>query len=121
MHRLGRPDQHRNVPYVVKSSGTVRCLLCGTGDFSRRIAGSHFNGSRHQACYQRVRAFEKEEEEQKQLQSRVANLGLLSWRCEVKAALYDYHIKTVPTTPYVFYALEKYERMELLSLLELAI
>eukprot|EP00977_Amphora_coffeiformis_P002929 scaffold567_cov170-Amphora_coffeaeformis.AAC.3 len=131
MYRLGAPNQYRNVPYVVGSNtniGCIRCVLCGTGDMFRKTAAFHFNGSGHQTMYRQVRALEEEEENRRQreayirsVQTRVARLGHLSWRWEVKAALHDYYVQNVPTVAYAMHVLEKYERMEQLSLLELAI
>lgn len=103
----------------------VRCLLCQTGYMPANGAKHHFNGSKHSAAFHRVKNLENEYVEKEifmvTVQNRLENLGLDVWRWRVKAALYDVSRGARKDFLAVLRMLERYEIMEILSLLELAL
>jgi hypothetical protein len=130
MHCLGTQNQYRDVPYVESHDGYYVCQLCQTGPIYKKHAGSHFNGSRHAAAYRNIQSLEAEDAEMQDRASRVTSmmalasqkvkqLGLESWQSDVKAEMFDYVAKSPRKE--VFELLEKYTKMEKLSLLELAL
>lgn len=128
MHHMGEPAQYHNVPYVRHDHHFVQCLLCGTGGMIHKQAKKHFFGSRHLAMFQKVKALKDQDDRRRQkehffrsLQARIASLGLPKWINEVKVFfLHDYVGDTVPEA-IIKAQLATYEKMERLSLLELAL
>mmetsp|Transcript_12691 Transcript_12691/g.22969 ORF Transcript_12691/g.22969 Transcript_12691/m.22969 type:complete len:190 (-) Transcript_12691:24-593(-) len=128
--QLGTLHQFRDVSYVEKSIGNVRCLLCGTGWMPRGTRACHFQGFQHARNYDQVRRLEQEKcslqhlksntERTKSLEGRVNSLGLEKWRLHCKALMYEQAVHSQPET-ICMNVLAKYERMERISLLELAI
>ncbi|KAL3893165.1 MAG: hypothetical protein SGARI_008342 [Bacillariaceae sp.] len=100
---------------------------------SRNARISHFHGSKHQKKYNHVKRLDENEEnrqrkfeetercilESQKLAPRIAQLGLNRWRDEVKAGLYQY--VTGGAMGDTVQHLERFEKMERLSLLELAV
>lgn len=136
--KLGTPNEFRGVPYVTASStGEVCCELCCTGWMNRSQRKAHFNGSRHATNYNSVKRLEEEERRERRrledislsvtrmmlLEPRVEQLGLEKWRDAVKSAMYDFTRNAGPDALYdnVERLISKYERMEVASLLELAL
>lgn len=137
--RLGSLHQYKGVPYVdVFDDGDVQCNLCGTGYMSNAARVSHFHGDRHLRNYRAVQNLERERDQMQRKKD------LLAYRCSI-AANYDYRVKQLgyrqwqdavfssmyrfiqhgtdilPRPTEALSILERYERMEVLSLLELAI
>mmetsp|Transcript_1367 Transcript_1367/g.1839 ORF Transcript_1367/g.1839 Transcript_1367/m.1839 type:complete len:162 (+) Transcript_1367:210-695(+) len=98
---------------------------------------AHFEGSRHDANYRKNKKAEvqsrnkqinemlgeKQKEmarlqESKTIESRLTELGLESWRTQMKSALYDY---VANDQGYPALKLEEFLKLERLSLLELAL
>jgi hypothetical protein len=136
--KLGALNQHRDVPYVKKGDGKeVCCLLCGTGWMPPSSRKAHFNGSTHASNYSRVQAAERRQKENeltldriqkmKEIELRIHRLGLRKWQNSMKSLMYEYTVHGagdgVGVDEYdgVLNKLKKYERMECVSLLELAI
>jgi hypothetical protein len=120
--QLGGLHQFREVPYVDHSEdGSVRCSLCGTGWMYNFQRIQHFHGSRHAKRYRYLKNIEMEQkaqleqEHRERLETRIKALGLRSWRDAVTAGIQRNEIKNAEAS------LEKFEKMERLSLLELAV
>jgi hypothetical protein len=129
--QLGTLHQREGVAYVgVHADGDVRCLLCNTGWMeSRKGIASHFHGAPHARKYNAVRleeeqramqTFKSNTERTKSLEGRVNSLGLEKWRWHCKALMYEHAVHSQSELR-VMNVLAKYERMERISLLELAI
>ncbi|KAG7353663.1 hypothetical protein IV203_003018 [Nitzschia inconspicua] len=135
---LGSLHQYRNVPYVERAmDGTVACLLCGTGWMNPNARVMHFHGRQHSKNYNRIKEIElKQERERERLKKleeletrailcftyydpRIAALGLKAWRDIVTVGLYHYLRGGELADADLL--MNKYEKMESLSLLELAI
>lgn len=106
------------------SGGGVRCVLCGTGAMRGKASlRSHLNGWNHKY---HMRKYEDggRVDEVRHLEIRIDRLGLYRWRCEVQSRLFRYIVGTgVPASVSRQRGetlLAKYEKMERLSLLELA-
>jgi len=135
MHCLGGLIQYRGVTYVEKEGSYYRCLLCGTGSMHKRTAGvrGHFTGSLHAANYQAVKRLEEQEETDRQDLLRLNNAKRIKldvvgglchepWRVEMKSLLLDHLTAPAPIAAIVVdTALKRYQKMEQLSLLELAL
>ena len=129
--KLGGVYQWRNVEYVNRyKDGGAQCLLCMTGRMTKDSRIHHFRGSLHSRKYNLVKILERKQEELKAAgkrmeevssikNNRVPKLGLKKWRNQVSAGLLHYVTdNNIGTT---LKDLERFERMERLSLLELAI
>jgi hypothetical protein len=139
---LGAENQWRDVNYTTdEGDGFIRCDLCGTGSMLKRSPSiaSHFNGSRHRIRYHTVKRNQERKmvsqmvgqkiEATQCLNARTDQLGLASWKRHVHSHMYlnacngEPHILASCTESFtnILKLLEKYETMELTSLLELAI
>lgn len=131
MHELGQPTQYKNVAYVRSDDHYVWCLMCNTGGMHHKVASKHFQGSHHLARFNQVKALKDKHEEVRRrykdcyvrsLQQRVDHLGLAKWKDTVKVLLYDFSYGDIFQAGLeAEQVLAKYEKMERLSLLELAI
>jgi hypothetical protein len=130
MWNLGSLHQFRNVPYVEHGDdGTVICLLCGTGWMYTQQRARHFHGENHRRRFNHVQNLRLQEEEKLEhgkrvqfalsLEPRIDQLGLKRWRDTVRQSLYRYITKGGDYDN--LSVLEKFERKETLSLLELAV
>ena len=135
----------RDVPYVDcnEESNMCRCNLCGTGWMNEQSRKMHFQGSRHAKNYrileveqQKKNTLEAKAEfgskvmqfiySMKDLDERVAHLGLRSWKLEMNHLMYRFVTVELSfgeyvTKEHVLDRLSMYETMEALSLLELAL
>ena len=151
MHRLGTLHQNQGVDYVEHDDdGSLRCLLCRTGWMFRK-PGKHFHGSTHRKKYYAVKRAEEEAQAAEATRTRnagclstvewfqsyvgrVASLGLPQWQHHVQSQLFRSFFPSASngsticangmTEEQKHSTLElilKYERMEVTSLLELAL
>lgn len=124
---LGKHNQWKGVPYVdVNGDGSLECLLCKTGRLYKGNISSHFNGLRHLESYNKATQMKKDVVS---TQKRIECLGCIKWRDNVKGLVYDICCRGY-NKPSIEYActsydvkklISKYERMEIISLLEIAI
>ena len=133
-YTLGEENQWEGVDYVIHDDeGSVTCLLCKAGPMrDLRQIRQHFNGRRHSKnwCKERCDGMVKDSI------PRINALGFEPWKKHVESLfrsaacdslILDFvHESTFTTKVTAYYSkavnqLEMYERMEALSLLELAI
>jgi len=121
----------QDAAHVTNGAYGKRCLLCGTGEMHGK-ALRHLASRKHAANFSTLKtlqqekwladAFSERSTFVNELEQRVASLGLPRWRWELQARLFKY-IRTGSdqTKAWIHETLEKYEKMERLSLLELAV
>ena len=131
-YTLGEENQWEGVDYVIHDDeGSVTCLLCKAGPMrDLRQIRQHFNGRRHSKnwCKERCDGMVKDSI------PRINALGFEPWKKHVESLfsgaarqsqilISTFRFTTLVTTYYyeAVNQLEMYERMEALSLLELAI
>lgn len=137
--RLGGLHQYKGVLYVdIFDDGSVRCNLCRTGCMAEEQRKAHFHGSKHRMYYTHVKTAERERNEAQQkrnvvayrcslaatYEERVKQLGCHQWQADVGFSMYQFiqHGGDIlPQPKEALQKLERYEHMESLSLLELAI
>lgn len=125
-------DEH----YVLEhDNGSVSCLLCFTGQITKGSIGRHFNGARHMKNYIKSKQLKTSLEDALVLsnlvlsnESRIESLGCKKWRDNIKSLVYDTcckignpDIKECSDFYQIKKLISKHERMEAISLLELAI
>ena len=114
--------------------GTFRCLLCDTGRMNINNARGHINGGNHR--WRKKETVQKEfvfirVNVQRLLRPHIAMLDLAIWRMHVKAEILDsidaqdsIQVSSAPSERIWMNALNllaKYEKIERISLLELAV
>ena len=104
----------------------VICVLCNTGSMHRKIVRSHLNGCHHQLNLSSERLIERTKKVRVTCPAtEIEKLGLLRWRQQIKADIHDYIfdssdvVHEVPSS--VTHQLQKYTKLEKISLLELAV
>lgn len=126
---LPQLHQYRGAPYFENVEGSFVCNLCRTGHMlSLIVVRSHMHGQRHAKRYKTFLQREKENRVVKNwraslpLRPRIQGLGLERWRSHVSQLLFAY-LGPGSETDFVNAKmfLVKYELMEKLSLLDLAI
>jgi hypothetical protein len=118
--QLAGLHQFRGLPYVNHlKNGSVECLLCGTGWLNNSERIEHFHSSQHARRYYQLKQIHREQkaalEHRERLETRNLALGLKAWRDAVTVGIERNEIVNTEAL------LEKFEKMERLSLLELAV
>jgi hypothetical protein len=118
-------NQYRNVPYVESfNDGTSRCLLCDTGFMYRETRRSHFSGQRHAQRYNYLRQQEELVFRHSMFrinEKRIERLGSTKWKYDLKVIALNFLTAEHAMISDFEANLDKFERMEVSSLLELAI
>lgn len=140
---LGFATQWRGVPYVKQHGrGNYECLLCQTGCIKKRNVKSHFRGAHHFKAYNKVKAMGEGTSHNKvnemkcrpfsvyakSNQKRIERLSCRKWRDDIKSFVYDiscwsknHSFDNACSSDVISKLISRYERMEVISLLELAI
>ena len=132
--------EYKDVDYVdISNNGFVMCDLCGTGWMWKKEIGQHFHGSRHKKRYNQLKNLKRDIVEKEmminygenvksmqQYDVRVSQLGLAKWRWHLNDLRYQITsaisiLKREEIEKTLKNTLLKYETMERVSLLELAI
>ena len=123
---MALPNLHVGEQFIDPSGHGVRCVLCDTGlMMGKTTVNAHLAGWLHTT---RMVSFQRSErvDVARRLHHNILLLGLPKWRMEVQAQILDYvQIDDTKVGDAVltkaFKTLHKYEKMDRLSLLELAV